>query len=41
VLELMNGRYVERAVLKGEATFDAAVPFPMRISLAGTLRGDR
>jgi Uma2 family endonuclease len=39
VLELVDGRYVERAVVKGEDAFEAEVPFPVRISPAGLLRG--
>ncbi|QNE18353.1 Uma2 family endonuclease [Kribbella qitaiheensis] len=31
VLELVDGRYVERAVVKGSDAFEAELPFPVRI----------
>ena len=31
VLELEDGRYVERAVVKGDDAFDAQLPFPVRV----------
>jgi Uma2 family endonuclease len=31
VLELSNGRYVERAVVVGKEVFDAVLPFPVRL----------
>jgi hypothetical protein len=31
VLELSDGRYVERAVVKGSEAFEAERPFPVRI----------
>jgi Uma2 family endonuclease len=31
VLELSDGRYVERAVVKGSDAFDATLPFPVRV----------
>jgi Uma2 family endonuclease len=38
VLELVEGRYVERAVVKGEDVFEAELPFPVRISPAAVVR---
>jgi Uma2 family endonuclease len=34
VLELVDGWYAERAVVKAEETFDAQLPFPVRIAPA-------
>lgn len=38
VLELSDGRYVERAVVKGSDTFEAELPFPVRIVPAELVR---
>jgi Uma2 family endonuclease len=31
VLELLDGRYVERAVVKGSDAFEPTLPFPVRV----------
>lgn len=38
VLELADGRYVERAVVKGDDPFDAQLPFPVRVVPSELLR---
>lgn len=38
VLELADGRYVERAVVKGDDAFDARLPFPVRVVPSELLR---
>jgi Uma2 family endonuclease len=31
VFELVDGRYIERAAVKGNESFEAEVPFPVRV----------
>ncbi|WBQ07067.1 hypothetical protein [Kribbella sp. CA-293567] len=38
VLELVSGRYVERAMVKGDEAFDAVVPFSVRVVPAELVR---
>ncbi|WP_433008054.1 Uma2 family endonuclease [Kribbella sp. CA-294648] len=38
VLELADGRYVERVVVKGDDAFDAQLPFPVRVVPSELLR---
>jgi Uma2 family endonuclease len=40
VLELEDGRYLERAVVKAEEAYDADIPFPVRIRPSDLLRDD-
>jgi Uma2 family endonuclease len=40
VFELVDGRYVQQAVVKAEEAYDAEIPFPVRISPSDLLRDD-